>query len=95
MKKANGIVAASRRRGQSREAQELRLKRGACPVHGLYMTQVGCWRRYREERTMVSCPRVDCGIAAASRGPDDELGFADRLSPRVASNWALTRRALN
>jgi len=57
-------------RKQSAADRRRRLGQGCCPIHGIWMPQVGVW----EERTggaldgaqvtTVKCPRKDCHIKA-------------------------------
>jgi len=64
------------RAGQDWETQEERMKHGACPIHGIGMSQViGNWYRFPDsdtQFTIVGCPRKDCdvhGIQADILGP--------------------------
>jgi hypothetical protein len=65
-------------KGQSQFSRVARVKGGCCPIHGVPMWQVGGYRYDADGREvgeaasycLAACPRKDCGITAASRGPD-------------------------
>ena len=55
-----------------------RVLRGACPKHGLFMSQVDGWYRPKDggqDFTIVGCPRRDCGITARAYGSPSEVGY--------------------
>jgi hypothetical protein len=53
-------------RGQSREVQAVRLAKGQCPVHGLYMYQVDLTAN---GRYVAQCTRNDCGFRGTADRP--------------------------
>ena len=50
-----------------------RLQRGACPIHGTDMPQIGPFDSGRPQRCLVGCPRKDCGIKGLQARPDDPV----------------------
>lgn len=63
-------------RQQSAADRRKRLGEGRCPVHGIFMPQVGGWSRRvggaldGKQVTIVECPRRDCSIQAYAAAPD-------------------------
>lgn len=61
---------------QSIQDRVKRINEGRCPIHGLYMPQVGYWEEQKGGAldgavvTEVECPRKDCNIRAKAAGPD-------------------------
>jgi hypothetical protein len=55
------------RRKQSVADRRQRLSEGRCPVHGLYMPQIGPWVG---EECLCGCPRDDCKIEVWMPAPD-------------------------
>lgn len=57
-------------RRQSPEDRIKRLKKGCCPIHGMFMGQISCWEKRvggeldGELVTTVECERKACGIKA-------------------------------
>lgn len=62
-------------KGQSEAAQNARLDRGCCPIHGIGMSQIAGWWYPLDEPpfTLVSCDRKDCDVTCKSVGPDGPL----------------------
>lgn len=62
-------------RKQSAKDRIKRINEGRCPIHGLYMPQVGRWEEQiggpldGAQFTIVECPRNDCNIQAKAVGP--------------------------
>lgn len=66
---------------QSKEDRLKRLKTGRCPIHGIFMPQVGLHDIYSDpcsqcgeqkelgSRFIVGCPRKDCNIQAYTDEP--------------------------
>lgn len=70
-------------KGQGWAAQQERLQRGACSVHGLFMGRVA--GEYQlpdgdEQFHIVACPRGDCDMHGIQYDPD---GPAEPLYPNV------------
>ena len=67
-------------RGQSQEAQNARLDRACCPIHGLYMGQICGWFYPENEPpfTLVACDRSDCEIVCKSFGPEGPVEVLSR-----------------
>ena len=56
---------------QSKQDRLRRLNEGRCPVHGIWMPQVGNPETYQGiERVLVGCPRRDCAILAYAQDVD-------------------------
>lgn len=62
--------------GQSEAAQNARLDRGCCPIHGLGMSQMAGWWYPLDgpSFTLVECPRGDCDVICKASGPTKILG---------------------
>lgn len=67
-----------------------RLSRGCCPVHGIFMPQVGlgCTEKDSGSYTIVGCPRKSCMIIARTYScdgpwelPENLLSLLDDLLP--------------
>lgn len=61
--------------GQSRAAQDARLDRGCCPIHGIATYQIGGWFEMQgsEAFTIVECPRKDCDFLGLAHTPDGPI----------------------
>lgn len=75
-------------RGQSVAARRARLERGACPIHGINMPQIGEWQVTPGgiQYALVGCPRRDCQMRATVLAPvtltdPDEIIQALALTP--------------
>ena len=60
------------------EKQAKRLSENRCPVHGLFMSQVGLTPIVDGRQEFITaCPRKDCGIEAITPGPDGPARLKD------------------
>ena len=60
-------------KGQSEAAQNARLDRGCCPIHGIGMGQIAGWWHPLDgpSFTLVACGRKDCDVICKASGPEE------------------------
>lgn len=73
-------------RGQSSAAQQARLARQCCPIHGGGLAQVSSWLSFvtqtdhPDDYTLAGCARTDCDVIAKVTHADADDGPATRVT---------------